>query len=1230
MSATEPPPELSLEQFREALRQPAPGSSTGAAPVDALVWLAVVPFWPVAVAQQGFPADNELRTGGAVTELLDELAETGWVDVVTTSAPWAGDCYRMSRSQRGRALDLWREQQITSTRDLPREVARIAQQLSASQKAFEALLPSALRHWCAFVTADSGAEKAPRTADPAPATSLGIADALTKAVSAALSGARALGLDGSPDAATLIDAAEPLAIAFGGPVRVAVARSQRDLELHHRRSRDGAQLSNYQERPDLDRSLADILDSRTSWMIHYLGGGGVGKTMFLRHLQADLASQLRLATARVDFDHLNPDYPLRSPGLLLLSFAEELRLEAPEQAIDYLRKLEVEVTNVHAELEIAQRSGRDVPLGFSAPGFEFCLSVFAETLQVFERAGRRPVLILDTCEELVRLRFDGTLPATVVETFKILDRLHALVPNLRVVLSGRRPLAQTPDYPPSLAMPLPPRSDVVVRPILGFTREEALQLLAKYRRPDKGGTVPADLHEGILELSASADAQSGDWYNPFDVNLYAGWAAGDNALTRDKLAKAGKHHYVRERVVARLRDDVRRWVPHLTLLGRFDEDLVAGLSSGGGGSSVWTELRQQEWIDPDRNAPVQSPTMAQAPVAFWSVDEQMRRKLRALYIDEMPAAWSDASRHVGELLRHLTLSRDWPALTPSYFHTAAEALKGDREAAAIWWRGVEEKILDTQEWDWADRITASLLDDAAFLDGHPLAAPVYALRANVEMRVSAESQALDGLWSEAARTASGYPDPHGRAVLEYRAAAGRIAHLRYRPDTLKESQGPELENLLGQVKRLPDLLFELSGPELATLKLQAVHTEVALLDNAVEVLEQVHWSSAPSGLVSLILLRASDLKQHAGGTLQSDVEESSVDPWIDIYCQRARVPIGVFDAQWSWQAAAFSVPPRALQHPGFDYVQPDDARSRRLLECGRLLERGKSRERARQFAEIAFRTAGEKTTLDQERLASQAYRLLPELSRGGGREVLSQSLRAADQREKCQAHRQVIPLWATAIQVHAVAGDIDAAMDLLDRARAGPTSEQMKRRLDRVSAYVNGRYRLALPTSQDATLPELPRFDDDPLVRPVEGFMHVTAEFLRDASKGLLTPVAVARQIELADQVCAGLGFQRPLSVADLQQIPAGWRPWFARHLVVCTWAENHTKLEERQQLAGYLRTLYGTELPTDVAFLDARPAVPAGGSDAEPAVRTRGGAWEPRGALGVRFPLAPIWRWGV
>src|SRR5207237_10892483 len=118
----------------------------------------------------------------------------------------------------------------------------------------------------------------------------------------------------------------------------------RRLELLYRRQRDEQLLRRYLRRPEQDAAFEDLLAGRPAapdrpapWALHLVGAGGCGKTMLVRHICTALADAAGALTARIDFDYLNPDYPSRAPGLLLWSFAQELRAHdlAGEAARDF-------------------------------------------------------------------------------------------------------------------------------------------------------------------------------------------------------------------------------------------------------------------------------------------------------------------------------------------------------------------------------------------------------------------------------------------------------------------------------------------------------------------------------------------------------------------------------------------------------------------------------------------------------------------------------------------------------------------------------------------------------------------------------------------------------------------------------------------------------------------------------------------------------------------------------
>ena len=94
------------------------------------------------------------------------------------------------------------------------------------------------------------------------------------------------------------------------------------LGFSHRRDVDRRHLGRFLERAEQMQAFDDLLVSPPDeWALHYVGLGGVGKTMLVRHLTLLLTDDERFkgraACARVDFDHLRPEYPTAAPGLLL-------------------------------------------------------------------------------------------------------------------------------------------------------------------------------------------------------------------------------------------------------------------------------------------------------------------------------------------------------------------------------------------------------------------------------------------------------------------------------------------------------------------------------------------------------------------------------------------------------------------------------------------------------------------------------------------------------------------------------------------------------------------------------------------------------------------------------------------------------------------------------------------------------------------------------------------------
>jgi hypothetical protein len=212
-----------------------------------------------------------------------------------------------------------------------------------------------------------------------------------------------------------VDAARPLADLLKRysdlSLELALHRASRRLELFRRDENDQRHLRTYLARNEQDAAFRALMEGPDElWALHYIGVGGVGKTMLIRHIQTDLAKEYGAVTARIDFDFLNPDYPRLSPGLLLWAFAQELSLyDTTGRATELFNKADRLLRQVHDELRLdRQRLADQRPTDH--PGFREALGLY---LEAFQQISPRILLILDTCEELAKVNVGNTTPENV-------------------------------------------------------------------------------------------------------------------------------------------------------------------------------------------------------------------------------------------------------------------------------------------------------------------------------------------------------------------------------------------------------------------------------------------------------------------------------------------------------------------------------------------------------------------------------------------------------------------------------------------------------------------------------------------------------------------------------------------------------------------------------------------------------------------------------------------------
>jgi hypothetical protein len=723
-------------------------------PQPTLVQLALAPVWTPALADGAGILEPK-----AARSTLQRLSEEGWLAYAPAAPgePVESERYWMTPGSRTRVLLDAREGPTPLS--LVPEINRVARSILELRKK-GAAVPRLTERWAELASRADGIHGAADTLDDQVRTRLENGD--------------------SGGALRWIEAALPLADILGGELSLAVARSGRRIELSHRRRHDRRQLRRFLLRPALLRAFEQLIgpdDER--WALHFVGAGGVGKTMMMRYISSELVPRLGGSSGRVDFDYLNPDYPGRAPALLLAALAEELLLHDRTGAAGRLFE------RFASKRGALEERLRDAPLAAQPVGVTLESAEFNEVLHSFADAvdhlPKPVVLLLDTCEELSKIRQDGTVPATVQATFEILKRLHDdVLPQIRVVFSGRRPLASRGAGWSAIGSPQVGRPYLRLHEIRGFSQDEAERFLREKME------TRDELIEAVMERSDdSQDPVRFKWddpteapapvkrYSPFELKLYAEWVKDDAGEATASILAGDPHRYIEMRIAGRIdHPGLRRLLPAVGLLGRFDYDTLRATTEMDDATFhvVIEELADQEWVERQANE-------------FLAVDRGLRPKLLAYCRSRDPSAVENARRAAGEHLRKATLERDLRELDLSHFEACLRLLGVDLVAATDWWRAVEERFAREQAYDWARGMLYRIIDQrSAALESEretdpidpALLASVLATYAATFVHTSPQAD-LDTWWADVERAAEAHPLADERARLLQRAFAGRVA-----------------------------------------------------------------------------------------------------------------------------------------------------------------------------------------------------------------------------------------------------------------------------------------------------------------------------------------------------------------------------------------------------------------------------------------------------------------------
>lgn len=649
--------------------------------------------------------------------------------------------------------------------------------------------------------------------------------------------------EGGLAAATrLVAAARTVGAISGGTLAEAARRAGWRLDRAHRDAQDAEYLRDYQPRADVEEVLEELLDGErpgAPWALHLIGDGGIGKTMLLRHLSSgsfatarDLA---RFPVARVDFDHLDPRYPEHRPAEVLLALADELAgYGASRNWYSSYRRFRDAAGALHEQIgRLGAQAERDAAAGAAPPqpvygsallpaggptrstvsliraaAAQTVRALFDEVVRAFARVLReldrpRVVLVLDTCEELAKLYPPGAAAPAIDRTFDLLERLHDELPDVRVVLAGRRPLVPPADEQARAAGPrLRQRDYLRVVRVTGFTAAEANRFLdaagAASTGPRPAGALRAALLHRARTPSSGAD---GERYNPFELAAYRDWIVREPDLDPRVLRAAGDP-LVERRIIHRLADDDTRGALAVAAeLGRFDLAMVtpalerAGLAA----RAAFDGLASQEWTQVRALGPDGRPSLLE-------VDEHLRDRIRAVVAaepDRYPLDRAGLGRDAAALVRTGALGD----VTPEAVETAVRLQPADQ--AAVFWVDLEERIAAAGEWAWAAQVATRCAgverpraDAAEAADG--LARPTSAattimaaiLATGAAAHIHTGEQALAGpLWQAVLHHVPHHPLPDQRATLASRALLGELA-AGGAPNPLLAGSPPDVDRAL--------------------------------------------------------------------------------------------------------------------------------------------------------------------------------------------------------------------------------------------------------------------------------------------------------------------------------------------------------------------------------------------------------------------------------------------------
>lgn len=294
----------------------------------------------------------------------------------------------------------------------------------------------------------------------------------------------------------------------------------------------------YHERTTMTAELAALVGPVGAPILQLYGGGGLGKTMFIRWALARYLVPRNIPCARLDFQFESPVLLAHSPWRLALKVARQLNAQMPGGPFTEMVK-EYQDFEIEEEERAADAPHALVRSGIAAERFN--ADAFLRLHRGLQEvtAPHPPVVVLDTLER-VTLYQDRDILALI--------RLFAGTPpdaRVHLLLAGRYNL-EDPKRLPGFATDFARR--VVTLPLKPFSRDEARTYLSERR-----GLSDAE------QVSAIVDRSDGV---PFKLSLFATIVQEDPYLEASAIREMPNVNveYLIKRVVDQIQEPIAQWI----------------------------------------------------------------------------------------------------------------------------------------------------------------------------------------------------------------------------------------------------------------------------------------------------------------------------------------------------------------------------------------------------------------------------------------------------------------------------------------------------------------------------------------------------------------------------------------------------------------------------------------------------------------------------------------------